>query len=218
MSVIVTGSARGIGKAVAEKFLSEGESVVGIDLASSAIEHPLYTHIRSDLTKNLPDVPTDVSVLICCHGVQEPEEDCVAINLLSTIKAVEKYAFTPAIKAVLVVASASARNGSEFPYYVASKAGVVGYVKNVALRLAPYGAVANTLSPGGVLTESNSSVLDDPDLRAEAIGESLLRKWATPEEIAEWAYFLTVKNRSMTGEDILVDNGEQLKSNFVWKK
>ena len=37
-----------------------------------------------------------------------------------------------------------------------------------------------------------------------------------PEEIAEWTYFLAVVNKSMTGEDVLVDNGEGVKSNFVW--
>ena len=68
------------------------------------------------------------------------------------------------------------------------------------------------------MTESNAPVLNDPTLRNEALNESLLKKWATPEEIAEWAFFLTVVNRSMTGEDVLVDNGEQLRSRFVWPK
>ena len=46
--------------------------------------------------------------------------------------------------------------------------------------------------------------------------ETLLGKWAEPEEIADLAHFLTVVNRSITGEDILIDNGEMLKSNFIW--
>ena len=44
-----------------------------------------------------------------------------------------------------------------------------------------------------------------------------LKKWATEEEIASWIYFLSVVNKSMSGEDILVDNGEaHLSSHFVW--
>ena len=44
-----------------------------------------------------------------------------------------------------------------------------------------------------------------------------LKKWAEPEEIAQWCYFLTVINRSCTGEDILIDNGEtHLNATFVW--
>ena len=45
--------------------------------------------------------------------------------------------------------------------------------------------------------------------------ENLLNKWITPEEAAEWVYFVSVKNKSMTGQVILIDNGEQAKYNFV---
>ena len=50
----------------------------------------------------------------------------------------------------------------------------------------------------------------------EICPETLLGKWAEPEEIADLAWYLTVVNRSITGEDILIDNGEMLKSNFIW--
>ena len=43
-----------------------------------------------------------------------------------------------AIKAVLMIGSASGHNGSEFPEYAASKGGVLAYTKNVAMRIAPY--------------------------------------------------------------------------------
>ena len=39
----------------------------------------------------------------------------------------------------------------------------------------------------------------------------------TPEEIAEWAYFLTVTNTFCTGQNILVDGGESINYHFVWK-
>ena len=50
----------------------------------------------------------------------------------------------------------------------------------------------------------------------QCLDETLLHKWAKAEEIAEYCYFLTNINSSMTGQDLLVDNGEQLKSNFIW--
>ena len=117
---------------------------------------------------------------------------------------------------MLFIASASARTGAEFPEYAASKGGTVAYMKNVALRVAKYGATSNSLSPGGVLTELNDRVIKDPVLWAQIMNETLLPKWASPEEIAEWAYFVTVINRSMTAQDILIDNGEQAKANFIW--
>ena len=46
--------------------------------------------------------------------------------------------------------------------------------------------------------------------------ETLLGKWCEAGEIADLAWYLTAVNRSITGEDILIDNGEMLKSNFIW--
>ena len=93
---------------------------------------------------------------------------------------------------------------------------MVAYMKNVALRAAKYGATANSLSPGGVLTELNRHIIDDPELWRQVMAETLIPRWAEPEEIARWAYFVTVVNRSMTAQDILIDNGEAAKSNFIW--
>ena len=89
-------------------------------------------------------------------------------------------------------------------------------MKNVALRVAAYGATANSLSPGGVKTALNERVMNDPALWERIMAETLLPKWAEAEEIAEWAYFITVINRSMTAQDLLIDNGEDAKANFVW--
>ena len=36
------------------------------------------------------------------------------------------------------------------------------------------------------------------------------------DAIAEFTYFISVVNKSMTGEDLFIDNGEKLKSNFIW--
>ena len=157
----------------------------------------------------------NVDVLINNAGVQNSGRD-IDVNLKGTIRVTEKYAFRDGIKSVLFIASSSARTGAEFPEYAASKGGTVAYMKNVALRLAPYKATANSLSPGGVITELNEHILNDERLWDAVMNETPLKKWATAEEIAEFAYFMTVVNRSMTGEDVLVDNGEFVKSNFIW--
>lgn len=215
MNILITGTSRGIGKAIAQKFLDKGHNVVGIDICESAISDNRYTHIKADiLADSLPDID-DVEILINNAGVQNSGRD-IDINLKGTIKVCEKYAMHSNIKSVLFIASASAQTGAEFAEYAASKGGIVAYMKNTALQLAQYGATVNSLSPGGVINELNEHIINDPELYRQVLDEALLSKWATNEEIAEWAYFVTVINKSMTAQDILIDNGEAAKSNFIW--
>lgn len=215
MKVLITGSSQGIGLAIAERFLACGHEVAGMDILPSSISNPAYTHFQNDiLAKILPDIP-DVEILINNAGVQDSGRD-IDVNLKGSIAVTEKYAFQPAIKSVLFIASASGQTGSEFPEYAASKGGMIAYMKNVALRIAQFGATSNSLSPGGVLTSLNDRVINDPVLWQQIMAETLFPKWATPQEIAEWAYFVTAVNKSMTAQDILIDNGEAAKANFVW--
>ncbi|MBE5841238.1 MAG: SDR family oxidoreductase [Butyrivibrio sp.] len=214
MKILITGTSRGIGLACARKYIEMGHEVIGFDVAESDFTAPGYTHMIVDIAKELPNIE-GVNVIINNAGIQEGP-DVIDINLKATIKVTEKYAFQDAICSVLFMASSSASNGAEFPEYAASKGGVVTYMKNTALRLAKYGATSNSISAGGVYTPLNAHIMDDPNLMEQCLNETLLHRWASAEEIAEFSYFMTNVNKSMTGQDILVDNGEQLKSNFIW--
>ena len=216
MKVLITGTSQGIGKAIAELFLNSGHTVLGIDKQKAKIEHPCYTHYVCDVRdkENLPEID-EVEILINNAGVQN--EDDIDVNLKALIHITEKYGIQKKIKSILSIGSASAHTGSEFPEYCASKGGVLAYTKNVAIRIAPFGATCNSLDPGGVLTPLNECVINDPALWEEIMKETPLKRWATSEEIAEWAYFLTVKNSFCTGQNILVDGGESINYHFVWK-
>lgn len=217
MKVLITGTSQGIGKAIAEIFLNRNHIVIGIDRQTSAINDDKYTHYMLDVreTDKLPQID-GVNILINNAGTQN--EDDIDTNLKALIKITERYALQREIRSVLNIGSASAHTGSEFPEYCASKGGVVAYTKNVALRIAKYGATCNSLDPGGVLTPLNECVISDPALWAQIMNETPLKKWATPEEIAEWAYFLTVTNTFCTGQSIVVDGGESINNKFIWKE
>ena len=217
MKVLITGTTQGIGKAIAEQFLQEGHNVVGIDRQAAGIEHEHYTHYVCDVRdkEHLPELE-GIQILINNAGTQN--EDDIDINLKALIYMTERYGVQERIKSILHIGSASAHTGAEFPEYCASKGGVLAYTKNVAMRVAPYGATCNSLDPGGVLTPLNACVMEDPELWAQIMEETPLKKWATPEEIAQWAYFLTVTNTFCTGQNILVDGGESINYHFVWKE
>lgn len=218
MRVLVTGSSKGIGQAIAERFLKEGHEVIGLDLLPSSINNKNYTHYVCDVSKkkNLPSLE-GIEIIINNAGKQNDHD--IENNLIGSINVTEKYAFQDNIKAVLFNASASAHSGFEFPEYVASKAGLLGYMKNVASRLAPLGATANSISLGGVITDSNAPVMENEKCWNQIMDATPLKKWTTLEEVCDWVYFLTVINKSASGQDVLIDNGEyNLNSTFVWPK
>ena len=217
MKVLITGTARGIGRAIALEYLNNGHDVIGFDLLPSSINHDKYTHFISDVRckGKLPDIK-DIEVLINNAGVFSNSKNDIETNLLGLMNVTIKYGYQDKIKSIINIASSSASSGSEFPYYVASKGGVLAYTKHTALDVAKYGATCNSISPGGVITSSNDHILNDGNLYDQVLNETILNKWCLPEEIAKLAYYLGVYNKSMTGQDLLVDNGEQLKANFIW--
>ncbi len=216
MKILITGTSQGIGKAIATRFLADGHVVIGIDRQGSSIENASYTHFECDVRdkEKLPEID-GVDILINNAGTQNEAD--IDINLKALIYVTEKYGIQPKIKSILNIGSASGHTGAEFPEYCASKGGVLAYTKNVAMRVAKFGATCNSLDPGGVITPLNECVMNDPVLWAQVMNETPLKKWATPEEIAEWSYFLTVTNTFCTGQNILVDGGESINYNFVWK-
>ena len=215
MIVLITGSSSGIGRATTEYFLAHDHIVHGIDIQPSPVSHGIYIHHIADVTipESLPEIMPDI--LINCAGVQNSGRD-IEVNLKGVINTTEKYAVSnDRIRAVVNVGSSSAHTGSEFPEYAASKGGVLAYTKNAALRLAPR-ATCNSIDPGGVTTDLNKPVMDDPELWNRIMELTPLKRWASPEEIAEWIYFVAVRNHFMTGQNILIDGGEAGQAEFVW--
>lgn len=219
MRILITGTAQGMGHEIAMKFLKEGHEVIGIDVRDPnplLEQQEYYHHYIADISDkdHLPDIE-GVEILVNNAGVQDTGHD-IDINLKGLMYCTEKYGLQPCIRSILNQASVSAHNGAEFAEYTASKGGVLAYTKWCAKAVARYGATCNSLSFGGVTTALNSPVMNDPDLWDKIMMMTPLRKWASEREAADWVYFMTVINRSATGQDIIIDNGEILNSQFIW--
>lgn len=90
--------------------------------------------------------------------------------------------------------------------YTISKHALLGMVKNLALELAPFGVLVNSVSPGFVdtkMTRKNNSILALENLQKEIP----LSRLATCQDVAKVVYFLCTENNYITGQDIVVDGG-----------
>ncbi len=91
--------------------------------------------------------------------------------------------------------------------YSASKFGLVGLTRALALEVAADNILVNCVAPGVVDTELTRSVLGEKGI-AEMVGQIPIGRMAQPEEIAHYVRFLvSEENTYMTGQNIVVDGG-----------
>jgi NAD(P)-dependent dehydrogenase (short-subunit alcohol dehydrogenase family) len=92
--------------------------------------------------------------------------------------------------------------------YAASKAGVVGLTRVLALEWATVGLRCNALCPGPFLTEMNLPLLDDPEKANSLVAQTAMKRWASLEEIRGAALFLASEASSyVTGATLFIDGG-----------
>ena len=92
--------------------------------------------------------------------------------------------------------------------YSATKAGLLGMTKALALELAPFNITANGISPGPFATEMNKPILDDPERNAQFLSRIPAGRWGKVEEVGSLAVYLCSEEAGfITGTDIVIDGG-----------
>ncbi len=235
---LVIGAARGIGAAIAERFVEEGAKIIIADTEADAghatAERLKGRFIATDISQKL-DADRAVNEAITAYGgldiiVQnagiypwtlieniEPEEwDAVmAVNLRGTYLAAR--AALPFMKAkkygrMIFTSSITGPRVSSpgHGHYSASKAGINGFIKAAALEFSGYGITVNGIEPGNILTEGMKMHRSAAFIKTMEDAVPLGRL-GTPRDIANTALFLASDDASyITGTTIIVDGGQTL--------
>lgn len=234
MRVVVTGSGSGIGAAVHAAVIAAGGIALGADLDLAAAErtaagsggeaHRLDVSDPESWAELFATVEP-ISGLVNCAGIDIEDDDiagCSAadwdrlmrINLDGAflgIKAAAESMLTNGIGGSIISISsvlAAAGDGGTLAY-AASKAGLEGLTRSVALCLAREGIRCNTVRPGYVRTPMTDRWLDRPDGSVAAL-EALhpLGRLGEPAEIAATVvYLLSEESSYISGAALAIDGG-----------
>jgi D-threitol dehydrogenase (NAD+) len=232
---VVTGGASGIGAAIVDAYAAKGATVVVLDKAVEAAQHKVddgsaAAAIGCDVTseQSVVDAVSDVharfgriDVLINSAGIAviDPAEQLtvkdwdqtMAINLRGAFlvsQQVGRIMLAQGSGTVISLASQAATIALPGHLaYCASKFGLVGMTKVLALEWAGRGVTANTISPTVVMTPLAKELWDNPE--GDALKAQIpTGRFAEPDEIAAVAVFLAGDAAKMiNGVDLLVDGG-----------
>lgn len=213
---LVTGGSRGIGKAVCEKFEAMGYDVVAptrveLDLSSSvSVERFLELH-----EKDVYDVIVNNAGINDVNDIENVTDDeierAMSINLVTPLKLLRK--FVPAMKErqygrivnIGSIWSIVSKRGRVV--YSMTKHGIHGITKTLAVELAEYNILVNTVCPGFTLTELTYK--NNTAEQIKRIEQDIpIGRMAQPDEIAAAiAYLADERNTYLTGQLIAVDGG-----------
>lgn len=213
---LVTGGSRGIGKAVCEKFEAMGYDVVAptraeLDLSSSvSVERFLELH-----EKDVYDVIVNNAGINDVNDIENVTDDeierAMSINLVTPLKLLRK--FVPAMKErqygrivnIGSIWSIVSKRGRVV--YSMTKHGIHGITKTLAVELAEYNILVNTVCPGFTLTELTYK--NNTTEQIKRIEQDIpIGRMAQPDEIADAiAYLADERNTYLTGQLIAVDGG-----------
>lgn len=99
------------------------------------------------------------------------------------------------------------------PAYLASKAGLSGMVRALAVEYGPNGITANEIAPGSFATEYNAGLVAHPEATAMVKARTMVGRWGQPWEIAGAALFLASPSAAyVTGHRLVIDGGMSVKS------
>jgi NAD(P)-dependent dehydrogenase (short-subunit alcohol dehydrogenase family) len=229
-SIVVTGAARGIGRAIAERLAANPAfAVIGVDLAPElGLANAEMTPVQVDLTR--PEGIAEVEKAVASTGLPLVglvnnagiTRDARLVNMTDEeLRAVLDVNLGAAFRLSAALADHKSDGGSivniasraylgnfgQFNYSM-SKGGIVGLTRAMALSLAPSIRV-NAIAPGLIGTEMAMGIPDD--VLEKMVAAIPLERMGTPDEIANVVWFLlTPLSSYITGHVVVVGGGRSL--------
>jgi 3-oxoacyl-[acyl-carrier protein] reductase len=214
-TALVTGTSRGIGAAIAGKLSTEGIKVI----APKRKELDLLSNNSIDTFLDSLKEPVDIlvnnagiNILSAVTQVSDSNiQDTLQTNLIAPLRLIKKIApqmmarrFGRIVNISSIWGIVSKRNRVT---YSVSKSGLNGMTKTLAIEMAPFNILVNSVAPGYVNTELTRQNNSEQEL--EVIRKSIpVGRLAEPSEIAEVVFFLCSEfNTYITGQIIMVDGG-----------
>jgi NAD(P)-dependent dehydrogenase (short-subunit alcohol dehydrogenase family) len=163
-----------------------------------------------------------VHILVNCAGktrrvpslemTEEQWSDIIETNLTGTFRACQvfgRHMIAERHGRIINIGSLASFVGlHEVAAYTASKSGVAGLTRALAVEWAPHGVCVNAIAPGVFRTELNQKLLDGTDRGRELLARTPMKRWGKVEELAGAAVFLASDAASfVTGEVLTVDGG-----------
>lgn len=236
---LITGGARGIGRAIAVKFAEEGANVAFSDLKydeqAEALEKELeafgisakgYASDASsfegseELINNVVQQFGRIDILVNNAGITrdnllmrmtEADWDLVIkVNLKSIFnmtKAVQKVMLKQRYGSIINMSSVVGLDGNAGQSnYSASKAGLIGFTKSIAMELGSRNIRCNAIAPGYIETEMTAKLSEE--VRKSWAEQIPLRRGGKPEDVANVSVFLASELSSyVTGQVLSVCGG-----------
>lgn len=226
-TVFITGANRGIGRAIATRFIAAGDTVVAFSRSGDApdgcksviCDVSSLESIKEASQQALSDFGTP-DVVIANAGITDDGlfmrmnddslESVITTNLLGALRFTQQL-ITAMVKqkrgSVVFIGSVVGLLGSAGQVnYAASKSGLVGAARSLAREVGSRGITVNVIAPGFVETDMTAVLSEDQ--KSKIINSIPLGRYASSDEIAETAYFLSSSSaRYITGAVIPVDGG-----------